>query len=126
MELLVKAYADQPARLGIRYIYEYQAVRAYEDLVRTVGAAGINGILELSGKQLQLKVISEYNGKTVLYKELEYREADLQRLARLTPPFTFVHVFPQQNVLLMAKPFRKADFLSIQALELRGILAGPL
>jgi hypothetical protein len=126
MELLVKLYAHQSARIGVKYTYEFQAVRAYEDLVRTAGDSELSAVMELSGAHVHLSLTSAFNGKTVHYKQLGFHEQDLRRLAQLSAPFMFVHIFPQHNTLLIAKPFRRAKFLQITHLELRGTLAGQL
>lgn len=123
MELFVKPYTGQPARIGIKYTYQFQAVKAYEELVNLTGGSELSGVLELSGNNLVLTLTSDYNGKTIQYKPLEFRLAELQKLIHLTPPFIFVHIYPQQNALLVAKPFRKSTFLEINHLELRGALA---
>ena len=119
-------YEEGPPRIGIKYVYEFQAVKAYEDLVRTCGKSELSAVLELSGAQLNLSLTSDFNGRTVHYKSLQFRNADLQKLAQLTPEFTFVHIYPRQNTLLIAKPFRKAEFLSISHLAFRGALAGSI
>ena len=122
MELLLKVYADQPPRLGIKYIYEYQAVRAYEELLTRAQQGELHAMLEIKGRQADLSITSEFNGQKFRYKDLEFKAADLQKLRALgeKPNLTFVHVFPQHNAILVAKPFRKATFLTITGLELRG------
>jgi hypothetical protein len=122
MELLVKLYSGQPPRLGIKHTYEYQAIKTYEDLVRTMEGEDVTAVIELSRNGIELCLTSVFNGRQVRYKSLEYKAGDLQKLRTLDPgkPLTFVHIFPQSNTMLVAKPFRRATFLTITSLELRG------
>ncbi len=122
MELFLKFYTDKPSRIGVKYTYEFQAVRAYEDLVRATRDSPLTALLELSKGRINLVLTSDFNGKQIQYKSLEFKNPELQKLRMQNPaePFLFVHIFPQHNTLLLAKPFRQARFLSIRKITLRG------
>ena len=122
MELFLKFYSDKPSRIGIKYTYEFQAVKAYEDLVRLLGESELNAMLELSGNRITLVLTSLFNGKQARYQALEFNARELQKLRSLgnDTTFEFVHIYAQHNTLLVAKPFKKARFFVINDIQLRG------
>jgi hypothetical protein len=121
VELFLKFYTDKPCRVGIKYTYEFQAVKAYEDLVRLLGDSELDALVELSRGRIDLVLTSDFNGKQSRYNALEFKDADLQKLRKQKPgeKYEFVHIFAQHNTLLLAKPFRKAKFYTIRSIELR-------
>jgi hypothetical protein len=122
VELFLKFYTDKPSRVGIKYTYEFQAVKAYEDLVRLFGESALSALLELSKEKLTLVLTSGFNGKQFRYQSLEFKPKELQKLRELGPEqvYEFVHIYAQHNTLMVAKPFRKAKFFVINEIELRG------
>jgi hypothetical protein len=122
VELFLKFYTDKPCRIGIKYIYEFQAVKAYEDLVRLFGESELTALLEISKGRITLVLTSQFNGKQQRYQALEFKTQELQKLRSLgeNHSFEFVHIFAQHNTLMVAKPFRKTKFYLINRLELRG------
>lgn len=121
MELLVKRYADQPSRIAVRYIYEYQATKAYQDLVHAMENGSVQVVAEIKGKQIDLTLISDFNGKKIFYRALEFHQKDMEKMLLLQDgPSIFVHVYPKQNTLMVARPWKKSLFLQVSRLELRG------
>ena len=128
MELLVKLYADKPCRIAVKYIYEFQARRAYEELLTRGGGDSVEAILELKKGKIDLSLRSDYSGAVTRYEGLSFKGADVQKLGlrKENQKFDFVHIFPQSNTLLVAKPFRQARFLTISRFEFIGMeLADP-
>jgi hypothetical protein len=122
VELFLKFYADKPSRIGIKYTYEFQAVKAYEDLVRLFGEGELSALLEITGDRITMVLTSQFNGKQSRYQHLEFKSGELQKLRSLgrNHAFEFVNIFAQHNTLMIAKPFRKAKFFVIRDIELRG------
>ena len=59
MELVVKLYDGKPSRIGIRYIYEYMAVKDYETLISKHGSSEFTLSIELvRGKPLLFCVLT--------------------------------------------------------------------
>jgi len=122
VELFLKFYSDKPSRIGVKYTYEFQAVKAYEDLVRLFGDGELSALLELTGDRITMVLTSQFNGKQSRYQRLEFKSGELQKLRSLGKDhtFEFVHIFAQHNTLMIAKPFRKTSFFVIRDIELRG------
>jgi hypothetical protein len=121
MELVVKIYGDKPSRIGVKYIYDYQAQRAYEDLVRRSGSGPHALTLEPVRERLTMVLTSKESGIKTIYKELEFKMEQINRLRQYfspSNPLVFVHVFPKNNTLMVAKPFRKETFLLVTNFEL--------
>jgi hypothetical protein len=116
MELVIKLYADKPSRIGIKYTYEYLAQRAYEDIMRVESKSDFRLKFEIIRDKLQLSLISEHSGKQYQYKDLEFRLDQLGRLNAGAPsgsPLIFVHLFPKENTLFVAKAFKKNEFINV-------------
>jgi hypothetical protein len=122
VELFLKFYADKPGRIGIKYTYEFQAVKAYEDLVRLLGDSGLDALFELAKDRITLVLTSQFNGKQARYQSLEFKSRELQKLRSFGEghTFEFVHIYAHHNTLMVAKPFRKARFFLINNIEMRG------
>lgn len=116
MELLIKIYSDQPSRFGIKYSYAYQAVKAYEALVSKYRGHTFSARLEPFGQKLSFMLESDQDGGKVYYKDLLYRAEQLKKLnevLRPQMPIEFVHIYTEENQVLIAKPFRQRKFFSI-------------
>ena len=121
MELVVKIYGDKPSRIGVKYVYDYQAQRAYEDLVRKAGHGPHRLSLEPVRDRMLMVLTSEESGIKTIYKDLEFKMDQVNRLRfHFSPsnPLIFVHVFPKNNTLMVVKPFRKETFITITNFEL--------
>jgi hypothetical protein len=121
MELVVKIYGDKPSRIGVKYVYDYQAQRSYEDLVKRSGSGSHSLTLEPVRERMTMILTSQDTGVKTVYKELEFKMDQINRLRQhfsQTNPLLFVHVFPKNNTLMVAKPFRKETFITISNFEL--------
>ena len=121
MELIVKIYNDKPSRIGVKYVYDYQAQRSYEQLVKKSGTGRYSITLEPFKDRLNMVLTSEETGIKSAYKELDFKMDQVNRLRNhfsLQNPLTFVHVFSKNNTLMVAKPFGKATFISVVNFEL--------
>lgn len=126
MELLVKLYSDKPSRIGIKYVYEYMAVREYEALLKDRAERAFSVKIEFYREKINLILQCDNNGAKHCYKALEFKLEQLKRLQAYYEPgmsLEFVHVFPKQNTLMVAKPFRRNDFIRISALEIISSMA---
>ena len=122
MELFLKFYTDKPSRIGIKYTYEFQATKAYEDLVRLLGGSELSALIELNKERITLVLTSRFNGKQFRYQALEFKARELRKLRELGEGhrYEFVHIYANHNTLMVAKPFRQAKFLMINEIGLRG------
>jgi hypothetical protein len=123
MEFVIKLYNDKPSRLGIKYLYEYQAVKAYEEIFNRNAGDVFSLRVEIIKNKVSLRLLSEQTGERILYKELDYKLEQLKRLQAFTntgSDIQFVHVFSKANTLMIAKPFRTARFISLSSYEIIG------
>jgi len=121
MELLIKLYHDKPSRLGIKYVYEYLALREYEALFKHDQTISYSVKLELFREKINLLLQSDATGIKHSFKGLDFKLDQLNKLQAHYKPgmeMDFVHVFPKSNTLMVAKPFRKSTFLKITSLEI--------
>jgi hypothetical protein len=115
MELLIKLYSAQASRIGIKFIYEYQAVKAYETLIKN-GGKHYRLHLELKKTKAQLTLISALNGLKWEQKDLDYKIEMVQKLTtyiKSGDPLNFVHVFPRASNIFVAKPFNQNQLIVI-------------
>src|SRR4051812_44073695 len=121
MELAVKIYPDKPSRLGLLYTYEYQAVKAYEDLLRGNANESLHAMIEIRKGKAILTLTSGHTGKKTVYKDIEFRQPQIDKIRNFYKdgmPMFFVHIFTRANQFLIAKPFHRAEFLPVTAIEL--------
>jgi len=121
MELLVKLYTDKPTRVGIKFMYEYKAVRAYEQLITR--HRGETFILKIEPVKDKLNIIlqSEQSGIKIPYKDIDYKMDQFQKLVSFSDKeisFQFVHTYSSANIILIAKPFRTEEFISVNRIEI--------
>jgi hypothetical protein len=122
--LLIKLYNDRPSRIGIKYSYEFQALKPYEDLVRKFPQHSFTMKLEPKAKQINLSLRSDQCGEVIRYKELLYKPDELRKLIDAGTgklPMEFVHIYSEANALLIAKPFKKQNFFTISSYEVIGL-----
>lgn len=120
MELIIKFYTDKPSRVGIKYAYEFEAVKAYESLITKYRGETFVFSAEPLNNRVNIVMQSEQSGSRVVYKDLDYRPEQVKRLQALAGPglnIQFVHIYSDANMLMVAKPFKRQEFLSITGFE---------
>lgn len=123
MELLLKIYGDKPSRIGVKYTYDYLALRAYEELIRKYRGEIFRLKLEPLRGQINLVLQSEHSHQKITYQGLAYRPELLKKLESLPDKdlsLQFVHLYSEGGVLLVAKPFKKQEFFAIRSYEVIG------
>jgi hypothetical protein len=121
MELMIKLYSDRPSRIGIKYPTEYQAIKSYEEIIKKHQGGAFSLRIELIKNKANLFLFSEQTGGRIAYKDVEYKADQLKKLEmNLASGLTleFVHVYAQLNTLLIAKPFRKQQFVTLSNTEI--------
>ena len=121
MELIIKLYNDKTSRIGVKYLQEYQAVKAYEEIISKYLNESFSIKLEPVKNKINLVLISSQTGGRVVYKDLDYSLAQLKRLESYTERQTalqFVHIYNKSNLLVIAKPFRTQKFLLLSDVEI--------
>lgn len=116
MELVIKLYSDKPSKIGVKYIYDYLAERSYEEIISKARGERFSVTLEPVKDRMELVLKSEDSGKKFVYRALEYKNEQLQRLRNVYAagdPLEFVHVYPKNNTLMVAKPFRQQIFVAV-------------
>jgi hypothetical protein len=119
VELFIRLSIDTPCRVGIKFTYEYLAVREYEEIVRKHrGETFLMKLEPVSGK-IDLHLVSEQTGIRLKYKALECNLKEIHKLSSgAIFPMQFVHLFPKANSLYIAKPFRKEEFVTVTSCEI--------
>jgi hypothetical protein len=121
VELIIKLYSDKPSRIGVKYLKEYLAVKAYEELISKYPNETFSLKIELSKAKVNLFFLSEETGGRVIYKDLDYKIEQLKKLEAYISseggPLQFVHIYSNTNQLLIAKPFRKQTFITVTDIE---------
>lgn len=123
MELLFKAYPDQPSRLGVDYKYPHQAVRSYELLLSKGQGQDFHLKVEVLPAVVKLIVTSEQNGFMTVYKDVGFKPEQLRRFlacVKQKAPLQFVHVYKTGNSPFVAKPFEKEKFITVTSTEIMG------
>lgn len=123
-QLLIKFYQDKPSRIGIKYTYEFQALKPYEALVQNYPDHTFSLTLEPKKDRINLIITSDQCGECVIYKDLGYKKDQLTKLMQIGykgMPLEFVHIYSEANTMLIAKPFKKQSFFSISSFEVIGI-----
>gem|GEM_PF-1854756 len=123
-QLLIKLYKDRPSRIGIKYTYEFQALKPYEELVRKYPQHSFSLKLEPKARQINLSLKSDQSGEVVRYKDLLYKPEELRKLIDAGSgvlPMEFVHIYSEANVLLIAKPFKQQTFFTVSSYEVIGL-----
>jgi hypothetical protein len=121
MEFVIKLYSDKPSRLGVKYLQEYQAVKAYEGIFNKNAGDVFSLSVEMFKNKINLRLLSEQTGERIIYKELDYRIDQLKKLQAFIHPGTalhFVHVYSKTNTLMIAKPFRTNRFITLSNYEI--------
>lgn len=123
-QLLIKLYKDRPSRIGIKYTYEFQALKPYEELVRKYPQHSFFLKLEPKAGQINLSLKSDQSGEVIRYKDLLYKPEELRKLIDAGSgalPMEFVHIYSEANVLLIAKPFKQQHFFTLSSYEVIGL-----
>jgi len=120
---MIKLYSDKPSKIAVKYGQEYQAVRAYEELLSKNEGDVFSLKMEMVKEKLNLMLICEQTGGRVLYKNLAYKMEQLKKLQTFVRPgsdLQFVHVFSKSNTLMVAKAFRSLRFIRVCNYEIIG------
>lgn len=123
-QLLIKLYKDKPSRIGIKYAYEFQALKPYEELMSKYPQHSFSLKLEPKAKQISLSLQSDQSGDVIRYKDLLYKPEELRKLidaGKSALPMEFVHIYSAANVLLIARPFKQAHFFTVSSYEIIGL-----
>ena len=122
--LLIKLSKDKPSRIGIKYAYEFQALKPYEELVRKYPQHSFSLKLEPKAKQINLSLRSDQSGEVIRYQDLLYKPEELRKLIDAGSgalPLEFVHLYSEANVLLIARPFKQQTFFKVSSYEIIGL-----
>ena len=123
MELIIKLYNEKPSRVGIKFIYEFQAVKAYEQILSKHGE---NFFLSMEVQRGQVKLVlqSEKDGAKLEFRELGFKPDQVNRLRQFCSgnySLQFVHVFPKENKLFVARPFKQERFINVINMKFIGM-----
>jgi len=121
VELIVKLYSEKTSRIAVKFPYEYQAQKSYENLITAHRGESFQAKMELVQQKLLLTLQSDETGKKIQYKELDFKTEQILRLkaqAERVSDFIFIHVYPKHGNLFVAKPFRQTEFLRISSLDI--------
>lgn len=108
-------------RLAIEYSKEYEANRAYEQILKNEKKHEFIAEIELFKSSLNLSLKSLDSGKSHLYKHVNYSPQHIHKLLQMIETkteFKFFHVYSKSNVLTVCKPFGRSTFISILSVSL--------
>lgn len=120
----MKLYENKPSRIGVKFIYEFLAAKPYEKIISAHGHRNFSLVMEPVRGLMQMVLKSENDGVKFEYKDLEFKIEHIRRLRawyRAGAPVEFVHIFPKDNKLMVAKPFRQERLIEINRLEFAGM-----
>jgi hypothetical protein len=106
MQLLIKLYNDKTPRLGIVYPTEYQASKSFMTLLDQHPSEHFKARIELVNNLANLTLSSVNGSATIVYKQLEFKYDQLNRLQAFIKPqgiFEFYHLYWKENSLFIAK-----------------------
>ncbi len=121
----MKWCANGLVRVGIKYPTPYQAVKSYEALMQAHRHDVFMLDIEPLKATAHLYLRSVYGSTQVAYKNLVSRPDQLKKLqafAGASPALQFVHVYSQANVLLVARPFKRNEFMTVKGC---GFISSP-
>ena len=121
-ELLIKLYQDKPPRIGILYGNEFVAGKEYASILSKYKNERFRARLEVVKENIHLTLISEFSHEKVIYKDLYYKGDQLKKLqvfVKRDEEIQFVHIYPVENKLLIAKPHlsKKMELVMIHQYE---------
>jgi hypothetical protein len=122
-ELIIKIYQDKPSRIGILYGSEYIAGKEYATLISNYLGEHFRARLEVVKDRITLILVSDQSNGKVVYKNLRYKGDQLKKLqafVKADSEIQFVHIYPVENNLLIAKPnlSKPMEFVSIHQYEI--------
>jgi hypothetical protein len=120
-ELIIKLYQDKPSRIGILYGNQFVASKEYATLLSNYLGESFRARLEVVKDRINLVLVSDKSNGKLEYKNLRYKSEQLKKLqAYVTGEIQFVHIYPVENNLLIAKPnlSRPMEFAFIKHYEI--------
>lgn len=122
-ELIIKLYHDKPSRIGILYGNQFVASRDYATLLSKYLGESFRARLEVVKDRINLILVSDKSNGKLEYKNLRYKSEQLKKLQALVKSdseIQFVHIYPVENTLLIAKPnlSRPMEFAFINQYEI--------
>ena len=122
MQVIIKLYKDQAPRIGVVYPSEYQAGKAYEQLMMKYSDEVFHASFELIKGLITLTLKSVTGSGTICYKELEFKTDQLKRLQAFCNPKTsmeFIHVYKKADGIFIPKIRHKApELLKLSGYEI--------
>lgn len=121
MDLVIKLYPDKLPRIGIKYLSEFPAKKAYQELLSNHPGAVFSLCIEAGRDKASLILRSGYDNAVVVYKELNYNKEQLRKLhMHISPesPLQVVHIYSKANTLLIAKPYGREQFIETKGYEI--------
>lgn len=109
------------SRFAIEYSKEYEANRAYEQILKNERKYDFIAEIELFKSFLNLSLRSMDSGKIYLYKHVNYSPQHIHKLLQVIETkteFIFFHVYYKSNVLTVSKPNGRSTFISIRSVSL--------
>lgn len=122
-ELIIKLYQDKPSRIGILYGNQFVAGRDYAALLSKYLGECFKARLEVVKDRINLILVSNKSNGKLEYKNLRYKSDQLKKLqayVKSDSEIQFVHIYPVENQLMVAKPnlSRPMEFVSIHHYEI--------
>lgn len=122
-ELIIKIYQDKPSRIGILYGNQFAASKDYATLLSNYLGEQFKARLEVVKDRINLVLVSNQSNGKLMYKNLRYKSDQLKKLqafVKSDSEIQFVHIYPVENQLLIAKPnlSRPMEFAFIHHYEI--------
>lgn len=122
-ELIIKIYQDKPSRIGVLYGNQFVAGKDYATLLSRYLGERFRARFEVIKDRINLILVSNQSNGKLEYKNLRYKGEQLKKLQALVKQdseIQFVHIYPVENQLLIAKPnlSRPMEFVFIHQYEI--------
>lgn len=121
MDLVIKLYPDKLPRIGVKYLSEFPAKKAYQELLSNHPGAVFSLRIEAARDKAALILRSSVDNSTVVYRDLHYNKEQLRKLhAHISTesPLQFVHIYSKANTLLIARPYGQELFVRSEGYEI--------
>lgn len=106
MEILIKLRADKKPRIGIAYLNEYEAGKAFQQILETYPKESFVARLEIFRSHAHFTLYPVNGGRPVFYRHLSFKPDQVKKLQTFVSPKTemeFVHIYKKGNMAFVAK-----------------------